>query len=228
MTKLACRDSTVWPRSARRARGPQPRHRRGRPPLEPLAGRQALAQPRPRGTGTTASSSRGQRPLNLWAALRPAPFAQLRAKREDLSTDFHLRGQVSEAHCTALVLRCGWELFLCWEESGRSPPPGRCITCWTLVDGDPMTAAVAEVNEILDDWEDEPELLAYVAGCCGRARTRLSVAHCEERSCPYPPDAARGDTQLHGGGCGVAGGGDDAVCIGGGGCLWRGGPGKSP
>ena len=30
----------------------------------------------------------------------------------------------SEAHWTALILRCGWELFPCWEESGRSPSRG--------------------------------------------------------------------------------------------------------
>jgi eukaryotic-like serine/threonine-protein kinase len=28
----------------------------------------------------------------------------------------------SEAHWTALILHCGWELFPCWEDSGRSPP----------------------------------------------------------------------------------------------------------
>ena len=31
----------------------------------------------------------------------------------------------SEAHWTALILRCGWELFPCWEESGRSPSAGQ-------------------------------------------------------------------------------------------------------
>ncbi len=30
----------------------------------------------------------------------------------------------SEAHWTALILRRGWELFPCWEESGRSPSAG--------------------------------------------------------------------------------------------------------
>jgi hypothetical protein len=30
----------------------------------------------------------------------------------------------SEAHWTALILRCGWELLPYWEESGRSCPPG--------------------------------------------------------------------------------------------------------
>src|SRR5690349_5805734 len=32
----------------------------------------------------------------------------------------------SEAHWTALILRCGWELLPYWEESGRSPSAGLC------------------------------------------------------------------------------------------------------
>jgi hypothetical protein len=33
----------------------------------------------------------------------------------------------SEAHWTALILRGGWELFPCWEESGRSPSAGPAL-----------------------------------------------------------------------------------------------------
>ena len=45
---------------------------RSRPPLEPLATPHGAATARPaRRTGTAASGQRGQRPLNLWAALPP-------------------------------------------------------------------------------------------------------------------------------------------------------------
>ena len=44
-------------RTDHRARGTQPRHRRSRPPLEPLA----------------SQDKRGHAPLNLWAALQPGP-----------------------------------------------------------------------------------------------------------------------------------------------------------
>jgi hypothetical protein len=35
----------------------------------------------------------------------------------------------SEAHWTALILRCGWELSSYWEESGRSCRPGTRVPC---------------------------------------------------------------------------------------------------
>jgi hypothetical protein len=85
---LGERPSSPWaPRADRRTRSPQPRHRRGRPPLEPLArppgrkrGRRAAEPERqPPDRAGSARLTCGQHPSQT-------PSAQVSPKRENLSS----------------------------------------------------------------------------------------------------------------------------------------------
>ena len=86
-------------RAHRRTRGTQPRHRRGRPPLEPLA------RPPGRGHGHRAAEPERQPPDSVGSARltcgqppSQTPFAQVSPKREDL-TEFM---QVTDLSVTLL------------------------------------------------------------------------------------------------------------------------------
>jgi hypothetical protein len=77
----------------------------------------ASAEPEPQAPENVAEArlTRGQQPS-------ADPFAQVRLKRENVSTGITCKAR-SEAHWTALILRGGWELPPYWEEFGRSCPP---------------------------------------------------------------------------------------------------------
>src|SRR5580704_9909822 len=56
----------------------------------------------------------------------------------------------SEAHWTALILHCGWELSPYWEESGRSCSAGQCAGQQSSPDAQPRrdAAAASSVREL--------------------------------------------------------------------------------